>query len=153
MEYMGIFEGDNPDAREAGMSDIHWKASYLTGHPFIDRQHQGLFQLLGELELALQQARGDEVLWELLAALGRQVHEHFRCEERLMREQNYPLFGEHKQHHDEILREGVRLLHDCRTGAVRLGEGLPPYLQKWAHQHVVEDDARLADFLRKCSRQ
>lgn len=135
------------------MSDIQWKASYLTGHPLIDHQHEGLFRLMSELDDALQQPASEEEIWRRLEELALRVREHFHCEEHMMQQQGYPLLAEHRLSHHRILLEGARLYKACRHGEMRLDEVLPLYLQQWAYHHVTEDDAKLAAFLQQHARQ
>ena len=135
------------------MRVIEWNESYLTGHPIIDHQHEALFDEINQLVDAVARNQDEGELLRRVNHISEMIREHFRCEEQLMREQRYPEFAAHQHEHHQILENGEALLKQYKEGGVPLAELLPRFISTWAVQHIVEDDARLAAFVRQRSRE
>lgn len=135
------------------MHVIEWSDTYLTGHPIIDHQHQALFREINQLSEDLVMNRDESELLHRVEHISEMTREHFRCEEQLMLEQHYPQLAEHQKEHREILDNGEALIKRYKEGGVPLAELLPRFIVTWAVQHIVDDDARLAAFMRQRSRE
>ena len=135
------------------MRVIEWNESYLTGHPIIDHQHEALFAEINQLADAVARQQDESELLRRVDRISEMTREHFRCEEQLMREQCYPEFAAHQHDHNQILDNGEALLKQYKEGGVPLSELLPRFISTWAVQHIVEDDAKLAAFVRQRSRE
>ena len=135
------------------MRVIEWNESYLTGHPIIDHQHEALFDEINQLVDAVARNQDEGELLRRVNHISEMIREHFRCEGQLMREQRYPEFAAHQHEHHQILENGEALLKQYKEGGVPLAELLPRFISTWAVQHIVEDDARLAAFMRQRSRE
>ena len=135
------------------MRVIEWNESYLTGHPIIDHQHEALFDEINQLVDAVARNQDEGELLRRVNHISEMIREHFRCEEQLMREQRYPKFAAHQHEHHQILENGEALLKQYKEGGVPLAELLPRFISTWAVQHIVEDDSKLAAFMRQRSRE
>ena len=134
------------------MSLVEWCEQFETGHPLVDHQHQSLFGLMNELDQALTDGASEEALWVRLLRLHELTREHFRGEERLMQELGFPDLPAHRAEHTKILLNGERLMEQYRRGQLRLAEALPGRLHGWGIKHILEDDQRMATFIRQQAR-
>ncbi len=135
------------------MRVIEWCETYLTGHPIIDHQHQALFDEINQLADDLAMNKDELELLRRVQHISVMTREHFRCEEQLMQEQHYPQLAEHQKDHRDILDNGDALIKRYKEGGVPLADLLPRFIATWAVQHIVDDDAKLAAFMRQRSRE
>lgn len=132
-------------------SHHHWTVQ-LSGHPLLDHQHQELARLLTQLEALLGEPAAEAQLLASLTALDRLFREHFRCEEQLMAEQQYPQLDRHRQHHHQIAQQADALLRQYHKGQVSLAELVSRFLQEVAAPHIREEDADLLRYLQSRAR-
>jgi hemerythrin len=71
---------------------VHWDESYKLGIPAIDEQHRELYQMLNELNLAMEHGRGRTVAAEVMKRLTPLIREHFAAEEKALRQINSPAY-------------------------------------------------------------
>lgn len=130
---------------------VAWRESLATGITEIDNQHQELLNRFGNLLSACRESKGISKLRSLLAFLDEYVIEHFRDEEQLQSQYNYPGLAEHKRQHasfisrlDELKREvdtdGVALHHVIETNNMLLN---------WLVNHISVVDKELGRFLQE----
>ena len=105
----------------------------LTGNQLIDSQHRQLFDAVNKLMDACSTGKGRNQIQETVTFLSDYVVKHFKDEERLQTQSNYPGYTGHKQFHDgyrrqlsetaaELLREGptVKALGDLNRAVAIL---------------------------------
>ena len=104
-----------------------------TGNQLIDSQHRQLFEAVNKLMDACSTGKGRTQIQETVTFLSNYVVKHFKDEERLQTQSNYPGYAGHKQFHDgyrrqladtaaELLREGptVKALGDLNRAVATL---------------------------------
>ena len=97
------------------MTLIDWRKEFETGVPQVDHEHRELVALINELPPVLDEGPCDEAL-QVLGEINAGIAAHFALEERLMREQSYDEYGEHKADHDRLLDELRDLMDDYEAG-------------------------------------
>ena len=117
------------------------------GHPVIDTQHQGLFNLISVLENAFYEGKGHEVLSASLGSLQHYVKEHFAAEEKLMSAAGYPYLEQHKRLHRELNQEVDALVDDVAQGKPVLSIEVLQLLRTWLVEHINQADADIAKYL------
>ena len=78
------------------MSLIEWKPSYSVGNQTLDAQHKVLIDLINNLD---KESRREGMIGQAFEDLDNYVREHFRHEEGLLREANYPDLDSHLRDH------------------------------------------------------
>jgi len=120
-----------------------------TGIPEIDRQHRELLVQIAELGEAAR--TGDLPLAEdVLSYLERYAARHFATEERFMLAYGYPHLEAHWSLHMAFASELARRKAECAAHgslAILLAE-LGLWMDRWLNEHVLDEDARMARFLR-----
>jgi len=113
-----------------------------------DKHHQKLLELCEEVRLCLQDAPtvGNQQIQVMLENLCSYAQEHFREEERLLAQHNYPELTEHQAEHDAYMLQLRGFLTAATNGSCDK-EGLQPYLTEWWSQHILVSDMRFSKFL------
>jgi hemerythrin-like metal-binding protein len=136
----------SPAAAEA---EAPWRLAVATGIPEIDRQHRELLVQIAELEEAAR--AGDLPLAEnVLSYLERYAATHFATEERFMLAYGYPGLDTHWSLHMAFASELARRKAEYAShGSLTiLLADLGQWMERWLKEHVREEDARMARFLR-----
>ncbi len=74
-----------------------------------------------------------------------QARAHFREEEALMLQVDYPGYNQHKREHGILLAELVDLAREVRQGAEQVGLGTLTALKHWLIVHIVTSDQAYAE--------
>lgn len=135
------------------MALIEWKEEFRIGIPSVDYEHQELIGLLNELYAGLGLESGGTfdraAVGEFLGEVYARISAHFALEERVMREQSYVLYAQHKDNHEELLDSIRDIMDDTELESVEpqteaLGpEDLGRRLDSWFSEHFRTHDARL----------
>ena len=135
------------------MALIEWKEEFRIGIPSVDYEHQELIALLNELYAGLGLESGGTfdraAVGEFLGEVYARISAHFALEERVMREQNYVLYDQHKDNHEELLDSIRDIMDDTELESAdpqteTLGpEDLGKRLDAWFSEHFRTHDARL----------
>jgi len=86
------------------MSTVKWTDDLALGIDNIDSQHKGLIDQINALYNSGHAGKGKEAVGEVINFLDRYTTEHFRDEEKLMREHNYPDYEAHVALHAGYLK-------------------------------------------------
>lgn len=119
---------------------VQWNDTLSVGIEEIDEQHRVLVNLLNEMHEAISQQKGSSVVEEILGKLSDYARIHFAVEESLMRILNYPNYSEHKEHHDELVRQVVELQEQVRLGKTAISFQLMHFLKVWLTKHIMVED-------------
>jgi len=133
---------------------IRWDPALVTGVLEIDRQHKEIFARVDALLYAIRGGSSREEVGRLLAFLGDYVITHFRAEEDLMREVEFPGFPTHRAEHQRFVCDLAVL------GAEHTRDGASPSLvlrvnsrvSEWLCEHIHRADRELAAYLRARTR-
>lgn len=94
---------------------VEWTNDFEFGVPSIDEQHQKLFQLSSELmKTIFKEKKADEVD-KAISFLDDYIVNHFRDEERLMKEYEYPFINFQKWQHQKFTQHFVRFKKEIRV--------------------------------------
>jgi hemerythrin len=126
---------------------MRWLDLYSTGIEKVDRQHENLTDLLNCLNEAWRTGKGHDVLLfrldQLLAAVGA----HFRDEEQIMIETEYPDLDLHKAEHDFLLEKVLQFRTQFATNEAELTESMLDFFRDWLRDHILISDRRLGRFV------
>jgi len=125
------------------VSLIEWKEQYSLGVAEVDHEHRELIALVNALYERLGQAKSDADVAEFLGELYARISAHFALEERLMRDNSYDEYADHKADHERLL-DGIRdLMDDYEDGVYVDVERFGKRLDEWFSEHFRTRDARL----------
>jgi hemerythrin len=116
-------------------------AELRLGQREIDLQHAGMFERLRSLSNpgALDEIRG--IVFDLL----RYTREHFLAEEMFMERIGYPGLIEHRELHDDLLKELVRLAsRNLATPDAK--SDFQVFVRNWLVEHIQAHDHDIVRF-------
>jgi hemerythrin len=134
-----------PSLRRDQTSVITWSVNFETGHPDIDREHQGICERLNQIELAIVAGAGRAQVAEMVSVLLHYTLVHFRREELAMACAKCPLRGENCLAHAKFV---ARLEHWLEVMTI---PGTNPSILRdvhaetcrWIEQHLLQTDSAL----------
>lgn len=124
-----------------------WSERYSVNIAELDRQHQGFFAIVHELNQALAAGEGAAVIQSILERLVEYAHAHFAAEEALMTEYKFPAVLTHGAEHDKFARMVAKLLEDHHAGKTGVPVSLMLFLQTWLREHILASDKAYSSFL------
>jgi len=93
---------------------LEFKTSYLTGNESIDKEHKILFELINSIYDAI--IDGDIKLCEdLFITFHKQTTRHFKTEELILAQSNYPDIEEHRIYHKKLLIMARETSQKCQN--------------------------------------
>jgi len=119
------------------MSKIQWNDELNTGIADIDRQHFKILEFTNRLDdVKTEPSKIRPILMELRTYL----LFHFRFEESLLEQANYPFVKAHKRVHELIIKRLIELQNRLKAGD-DIESGLESFLNNWFNYHLRNDDA------------
>lgn len=123
--------------------------SLVTGNEMIDAQHKELIDKINGLLESCETSTGKLKAVKMLGYLADYTEFHFKEEEKLQEEIEYPGIAKHKEKHEE-LRKTVEELHEM----LEEEEGPSPEFVKrveekvveWLYQHIQGFDRSVAEY-------
>ncbi|ACC98604.1 Hemerythrin-like metal-binding protein [Elusimicrobium minutum Pei191] len=132
-----------------------WDKNLETGNEIIDRQHKQLFEMLNNLIIAHQEARGPVELDAALKFMTEYTVRHFEDEEALQIKYRYPNYEEHKNQHNHfkfVIKDLVQQLVE-EGYSKHMVEKTIRIIASWLITHIKGDDLELAKHIRKIDLQ
>ncbi len=129
------------------MALFTWDNSYSVGVADIDQQHQQLMNLVNDLNDAMLQGKGRQVVGEILSNLISYTAGHFAAEERLMQQHGYPEYTEHKAKHGKMVAKVKALQQDVDAGKLTVSGDVMKFLHDWLNKHIKGTDMKYKPFL------
>ncbi|MBI9069963.1 MAG: hemerythrin family protein [Melioribacteraceae bacterium] len=124
-----------------------WEMKYETGIFEIDLQHKNFLALIKKVELIetgiLKQMTIDDVLEEIIFY----ARFHFRSEENLMKEFNYPELAQHTEKHKLLSNNLLQEVSNLMVHPDDIAH-LHHYLINWLLDHILEEDKKLSSHLK-----
>jgi hemerythrin-like metal-binding protein len=125
------------------MSLIKWRDEFCLGIPSLDHEHRELIELINSLHEDLYHPHSETSVMEFLGEIFAKVSAHFAHEEKLMRDNDYPEYDDHKRDHERLLDEIRDLMDDYEDGVYVDVEGFAKKLEPWFSEHFKNRDAKL----------
>ena len=136
-----------PIIRQKHIKQIKWSDEYNIGIEYIDQDHKKLVHLLNQFSIAYDYAQCEDFEREALEDLVSYTKYHFKREEKLMADYNYPGLIEHQKEHqamidtvDDYVKIYKKEGHDSLKQVTNL-------LTYWLFNHIQESDKQYRDYL------
>ncbi len=128
------------------MELIEWNESLYIGIKSVDEQHKMLVNILNNLNNTLQkQGEPDEIV-QAFDAVKVYTIKHFKYEEDLFKQYNYPETKEHIQEHHQLIEQLETLHQGLLEGNIMIGVELLTFLKEWLQHHILETDKAFIPF-------
>ena len=127
-----------------------WDESLETGHEKIDTQHKQLIETLNSLIAASQEGKDKEEIFKVVDFLLEYTILHFKAEEVLQLQYNYPDYYVHKKYHEEFKVTATELNKQLiETGPTpEMINYVTNIIGEWFIHHIKGDDFRMAAFIK-----
>lgn len=128
-----------------------WKNDFSVNIKSIDDQHKELFKIGNFLYEIVSIKDGvdryDEIL-EALHKLRDYAIYHFTFEEKMMEDNEYPKFEQHKRQHDSFISK-VKSIDEVEIDEKqkKIGMDLIIFIANWIENHILKTDMEYREFL------
>jgi len=126
---------------------VEWKEEYSVGIASIDQQHIKLINMINQLHTAIDYSTGYEFEREVLDELVNYTKIHFKFEEGLMEETEYPDFEPHKAQHEKMIKKVEQVLAEYKQDPDTAMSNAATFLQEWLINHINGTDKQYSSFL------
>jgi hemerythrin-like metal-binding protein len=129
------------------MSIIKFNDSMAVNIRAIDDQHKQLINMINELASAMKSGSGKDVLNDMLVDLAAYADYHFKTEEELFKQYNYPNTDKHVEEHKSF-RDHVEKFNDRYQQKKNLGITVEilNFLTDWLSNHIKKTDKEYSKF-------
>ncbi len=129
---------------------IEWTRDIELGVDRIDNQHKELIALINKVFDACSLGEGKQTVGDALNFAVSYTLVHFKSEEDLMRERNYPEYVNHKPLHEEFIRDisALKSEFDKAGPTISIVLKLNRLLVDWLIKHIKTEDRKIANFLK-----
>ncbi|MES9946268.1 MAG: bacteriohemerythrin [Candidatus Thiodiazotropha sp.] len=127
---------------------VSWDDGLSVGIQAIDDEHQKLLTLINNLQTSVLYPTGETFERQALSELVDYTKYHFEREEKLMSENGYPDFEEHKKQHEEMIAKVSRFLESYEKDREATIDELTVFLKTWLVDHIAGTDKQYSQFLR-----
>lgn len=126
----------------SGFVELRWNVNNECGQAVIDHQHRRLFEIINYLLAAFIEKRTKEECGLLLDELLEDIINHFRTEEVIIRDAEYPFIEEHKNLHKKLEEKIVELIERFSRDELTLGELFSFLAYDVVAQHIIMEDKK-----------
>lgn len=124
------------------MSYLKWSDKYSVNVAEIDEQHKKLFSLVNDMYDAMHAGKGSDMIGTVIAEFVDYTDYHFKAEERLLRQNGYPEYDEHKEMHDNLSRKAHSIKEAFDRGNTPTAIEVMLLLTNWLNTHILEEDRK-----------
>ncbi len=125
------------------MAIMQWSDELSIGMPEIDHQHQTIINIINKIHSSYSENKNNETMNKLLPELKWYAEEHFKHEELLMLETDFPHYKEHKAIHQEMLEKVNNLIQVYSKNEIPDGNETLNFFVNWLTGHIKVDDLKL----------
>jgi hemerythrin len=122
------------------MALISWSSNMSVGVAKIDKEHQGLIDLINLLHSEMLAGKSKEALGVVLDKLITYTKTHFATEETLFRTHKYPQEAAHVKEHQALTQKAQALQADLKAGKTVISAPVLDFLRDWLTNHILKQD-------------
>ena len=128
------------------MALIQWNDGLSVGVGEIDRQHQKLIGMINDLNDAMKQGKGKDILYKIINGLTIYTKTHFGTEEKYFDQFRYPDANNHKTKHLEFTKKVTEFKEGFNKGKISLSIEIMDFLSNWLQNHIKVIDKKYGPF-------
>ena len=133
------------------MDKIEWSDEYSVGVGMLDEQHRELVEILNKLIGSTNISVNSETLHDALYELIKYAEKHFKCEESLLQDYDYPELEAHSKGHSEFIETVANLALSATQNDKSVPEHLLLFLSDWLNRHILIEDMKYRPFFEEIS--
>jgi hemerythrin len=128
------------------MALITWTDNLSVNVNEIDEQHKKLVMMINELNEAMQQGKGKDIIGNILIGLADCTGEHFSTEEKYFDQFKYPDSLVHTQEHQEFVERVGDFIKEFDAGKTMLSVQVMGFLKEWLVNHIQGSDKEYSPY-------
>jgi hemerythrin len=128
------------------MALIQWDDSLSVNVVEIDRQHKKLVSMINELNDAMSEGKGKDILGKIIHDLIDYTQTHFQTEETYFEQFKYPETDRHKKEHSNFTQKVVEFQDKFSAGELGLSIRVLRFLCDWLKNHIKGSDKDYGPF-------
>jgi hemerythrin-like metal-binding protein len=150
LDFVGVCSAAAAIAREGEMmaAYVPWKPFYSVGDPVLDAEHKEILGILDDLYAAMERAPNHPASTAVWKRLVQYTNSHFKHEERVMQEHEYPGLSEHVAQHARLRQRTADLQMHSDLVTSR---DLLRFVKEWWLEHIQGEDRKYAPYLTACA--
>jgi hemerythrin len=126
---------------------IEWNEWLSLKIPSIDEEHRKLFDYIRQLNEAVTNDRGEEVLKSVLDGMARYADYHFKHEEELFETHKYPGEAAHAEAHKNYVTRVNDFMKSHEAGNSINPKLVLIFLNNWWINHITTEDKAYSAFM------
>ena len=130
--------------------NIRFDNSLITGNQEIDEQHKEWIERIQKLIRAIEKGSGKLEAIKTLDYMADYAEFHFKAEEKLQEEAEYPGIVEHKKKHEEfrqVVKELSEMLQEEEGPSEAFVEAVRKNVVDWICNHIKAFDCSVASYI------
>jgi hemerythrin len=124
------------------MALIEWNSGLSVNVGEIDRDHKELVRMINDLNQAMKDRKGKEVLGGIVSSLAAYATTHFAREEKYFDKFTYPARAGHKKEHDDFVHKVSGFQKGFEDGQIALSVEVMRFLSDWLTGHIMGSDKK-----------
>lgn len=129
------------------MDLFRWEDSYSVNNDEIDKQHMKLVGMINNLAASMAEAKGREVVGNIISELVDYTNTHFRYEEGIFNRISYPESHEHKKEHLAFEQKISEFKQGFDSGKLTVTVEVLNFLCDWLREHILETDKKYGNYI------
>ncbi|GAP23081.1 bacteriohemerythrin [Leptolinea tardivitalis] len=129
------------------MAYIDWNESYSVGVKTMDDQHKKLIGMINQLHDAMKEGKGSSEIGSVLSGLSDYTKYHFTAEEKLLKENNYPMLLIQENRHKEFITKLDEFQKDVSSKNLAISLKVRDFLRDWLINHISGEDKKYMKYL------
>lgn len=131
------------------MEEFKWDPSFSVDNDDIDTHHKKLISLFNEVASLIETDQKTPLFStiKVISELNIYALFHFKEEEKIMKDANYPDLKAHKVLHQEFIDNVNKFKDEYMHNDPLLNYDIFNYLSDWVINHIIEEDAKYKEFL------
>ncbi len=130
------------------MPYVEFDNSLRVGNRLMDQEHEMLISYINQLQKVIENEADGNAVKQVVRGLVEYSRTHFFVEEELMKAYGYPEVEFHLKAHAGFRDSANALVRDFDMGDEIDLDQMLAFLTEWLTTHILNVDAKLADFLR-----
>ncbi|MCB1221031.1 MAG: hemerythrin family protein [Planctomycetales bacterium] len=127
------------------MTLIKWGEELSTGVGFVDSEHKMLVNMINELNDAMLEQHGKDVVGRIITRMAAYAKTHFAHEEKEMLACSFSGYKAHKKEHDDFIDKVADLKQELDEGRIMVTTDTMKFLKSWLTSHILVTDKLYVD--------
>jgi hemerythrin len=129
-------------------SVVSWRTRYSMNIESIDDQHKEIFVIINNYINSILKGNGKVKTKYILDELIQACRDHFKHEEKIMHQNEYPGLYSHKHTHKNFISELYEIRNKIENDPFPVSISTGDFIRKWTVNHILASDKAYSTFMR-----